>query len=126
MTVCLIHGSSIRCLDIYKIDPAIKELLKTQMQKGTMAITLKHSEGEIHLPDANVKRRIFQGDNLSPLLFCITIDHLSKLIKKENTSTTPSCSGPIPSQKSRANSVPGIIFFHLVFEMNFNYFHRFS
>ena len=34
-----------------------------------------------------------------------------------------SCSGPIPAQKARTNSVPGAIFSHL---MNFYYFHRFS
>ena len=42
------------------------------------------------------------------------------------TSTTPSCSGPIPAQMSRANSVPGAIFSHLMFEMNFYHFHHFS
>ena len=46
------------------------------------------------------------------------------------TSTTPSCSGPIPAQKSfdksQANSVLGDIFSHLMFEMNFYRFHRFS
>ena len=50
----------IRCLNIYKVDPAIKEILKTQMQKWTIDITLKHSEEEIHLPDVKVKRGIFQ------------------------------------------------------------------
>ena len=55
------HSWIIRCLDIYKIDPAIKEFLKTQMQKWTMDITLKHNEGEIHLPDVKVKRGIFQA-----------------------------------------------------------------
>ena len=45
---------------------------------------------------------------------------------KLQTSTTPSCSGPIPAQKSRANSVPGDIFSHLMFEMNLYHFHRFS
>ena len=46
--------------------------------------------------------------------------------KDKETSTTPSCSGPIPAQKSRANSVPGAIFSHLMFEMNFYHFHSFS
>ena len=78
------HSWILKCLDIYKISPPIKDFLKSQMQKWTMNITLRHTEGEIHLPDVKVKRGIFQGDSLSPLLFCIAIDPLSKLIKKES------------------------------------------
>ena len=46
--------------------------------------------------------------------------------KKQQTSTTPSCSGPIPAQRSRENSLPGAIFSHIMFEMNFYHFHSFS
>ena len=42
------------------------------------------------------------------------------------TGTTPSCSGPFPAQKSQANSAPGAVFPHLLLEMDFNYFYRFS
>ena len=42
---------------------------------------------------------------------------------KNKTSTTSSCSGPIPAQRSRANLVPGAIIYHLMFEMIFYYFH---
>ena len=48
-----------------------------------------------------------------------------KAIIKE-TSTTPSCSRPIPEQKIWTNSVPRVIFFNLMVEMEFNYFHHFS
>ena len=54
------------------------------------------------------------------------VSSILQAMKPTETSTTPSCSGPIPAQKSRANSVPGAIFSHLMFEMNFYYFHRFS
>ena len=42
------------------------------------------------------------------------------------TSTTPSCSGPIPAQKLRGNSVLGVIFSHTIPKMDFCYSHRFS
>ena len=42
------------------------------------------------------------------------------------TSTTPSCSGPIPAQKSRGNSVLGVVFSHTMPKMDFRYSHRFS
>ena len=47
-------------------------------------------------------------------------------IKKLKTSTTPSCSGPIPAQKSRCNSVLGVVFSHTMHRMDFHYSHCFS
>ena len=45
--------------------------------------------------------------------------------RKGLTTTTPSCSGPIPAQKSQASLEPGAVFSRLMLEMDFNYFHRF-
>ena len=42
------------------------------------------------------------------------------------TSTTPSCSRPIPTQKSRGNSVLGVLFSHTMPKKDFRYSHRFS
>ena len=42
------------------------------------------------------------------------------------TSTTPSCSVPIPAQKSRGNSVLGVVFSHRMPEKDFRYSYRFS
>ena len=39
-------------------------------------------------------------------------------------STTSSCNGPIPSQKSRGNSVLGVIFSHTMPRMDVHYSHR--
>ena len=46
--------------------------------------------------------------------------------KKIKTSTTPSCSGPIPAKRLRANSVPRAVFSHQMLKMDFYYFNRFS
>ena len=46
--------------------------------------------------------------------------------KQIKTSTTPSCSGPIPAQKSRGNSVLGVVFSNTMPKKDFRYSHRFS
>ena len=66
------------------MDDTLREFLKSQMSHWKTDITLNHSEGEIQIPGVKIKRGIFQGDSLSPLLFCLTIDPLSKLLKKQN------------------------------------------
>ena len=53
--------------------------------------------------------------NCMPILFI-------KREKKKETSTTPSCSGPIPAQKSLGNSVRGVLFSETMPKMD----HRFS
>ena len=61
-----------------------------------------------------------KNQNFEKLLkICLDID-------LKITSTTPSCSGPIPAQKSQASSVSGDKFSHLMFEMIFYHLHRFS
>ena len=44
----------------------------------------------------------------------------------QKTSTTLSCSGPIPAQESRGNSRLGVVFSHTIPKMDFRYSHRFS
>ena len=41
--------------------------------------------------------------------------------RKQRTSTTPSCSGPIPAQKSRGISVLGVVFSHMMSKMDFHF-----
>ena len=78
------HSWITRCLELYKVDDTLREFLQHHMSSWKTDITLRHSEGEIHMPDVKIKRGIFQGDSLSPLLFCLTIDPLSKLLKSKN------------------------------------------
>ena len=54
-----------------------------------------------------------------------TPDPDSVILTITKTSTTPSCSGPLPPLKIQCNSVPGVAFPHTMLKMNFYYSHRF-
>ena len=76
------HSWIIQCLELYKIHPVIREIMAAHIQMWQTTISLSHNKGKITIPDVKVKKGIFQGDSLSPLLFCLAIDPLSKLLKK--------------------------------------------
>ena len=76
------HSWMLRCLELYKIHPKIIQTLAAHMQMWQTSISLSHSKGKITIPEVKIRRGIFQGDSLSPLIFCLAIDPLSKLLKK--------------------------------------------
>ena len=78
------HTWILRCLELYKINDTLIQFLSNQMTTWKTNINLTHNSGEITIQDVRIKRGIFQGDSLSPLIFCLTLDPLSKLIKQEN------------------------------------------
>ena len=83
------HSWINRCLDLYKIDDSLRAFLASQMTRWETDITLTHNGGAIKVPNVKIKRGIFQGDSLSPLLFCLAIDPLSKLLKSEGKWIQP-------------------------------------
>ena len=73
-----------RCMQYYKISEETFNFIRNQMTKRVAMLTLNCKMGQKVIPDINLKKGIFQGDSLSPLLFCLTLDLLSKILNKQN------------------------------------------
>ena len=101
------HSWIMRCLELYKIDEEIRSFLSNQILKWKTTITLNHTEGQIVIPDIKIQRGIFQGDSLSPLLFCLTLDPLSKILKSFDMGYSMSRDR---SRKSNDNKINHLLF----------------
>ena len=59
------HSWIIKCLDFFRVAENIKSLLVNSMEKWKV----KLCSGSYELDEVEIKRVIFQGDSLSPLVF---------------------------------------------------------
>ena len=71
------HDWILRSLELYKVSPFISNFLRNSMSKWRTRLFLSHNEGVGESHAIKIKRGIFQGDSLSPLLFCISLIPLS-------------------------------------------------
>ena len=71
------HDWILKSLEMYKISPTITNFLKSSMSKWNTSLFLSHDAGITKSHPLKIKRGIFQGDSLSPLLFCISLIPLS-------------------------------------------------
>ena len=68
------------CMEIFGIAVNVRNFLQRSMGQWKLSLT---SNGE-DLGDVDVKRGIFQGDSLSPLLFVLSMIPLSLILRKVN------------------------------------------
>ena len=78
------HSWILKCLEMYNISEEVRSFIRTQMTKWKTSLKLNHSNGQVMIPNVKIKRGIFQGDSLSPLLFCLALDPLSKILKEHS------------------------------------------
>ncbi|XP_047488218.1 uncharacterized protein LOC125038695 [Penaeus chinensis] len=74
------HSWISECMEMFGIAGNVREFLQRSMVQWKLSLT---SNGE-ELGDVDVKRGIFQGDSLSPLLFVLSMIPLSSLLRKVN------------------------------------------
>ena len=72
------HSWINECLKLFGVAENVREFLKTGMENRKFALT---SNGE-DMGDVPVKRGIFQGDSLSPLVFFLCMIPLSLVLRK--------------------------------------------
>ena len=74
------HSWILKCLEMYNISPIMKEFIESSMKNWKTTLYLSHEEGTLTSREININSGIFQGDSLSPLLFCIALAPLSSLL----------------------------------------------
>ena len=72
------HSWIIECLDLFGVAENIKSLLVNSMEKWKVMLCSGNSE----LGVVEIKRGIFQGDSLSPLVFVLALIPLSLILRK--------------------------------------------
>ena len=70
------------CMKLFGIADNVRIFLEKSMKQWKLSLT---SNGE-DLGEVAVKREIFQGDSLSPLLFVLSMVPLPLILKKVNAS----------------------------------------
>jgi hypothetical protein len=78
------HSWLIGVLEIYKIDPMRINSLQPLMKKWTTTLQVKVKHNQIMTDMIHILRGIYQGNNLSPLWFCLALNPLSYLLNRTN------------------------------------------
>ena len=76
------HFWILRCLELFKISPTLINFLRSSIRMWETNLFLSHSNGILSSPGMKIKCGIFQGDSLSPLLFCMALMPPSKLLNQ--------------------------------------------
>ena len=77
------HSWILACLRMYKINPVLTTFIEASMRQWkTNMVLIDESGGVLETGPISIKRGIFQGDSLSPLLFTMSLNPLSRELQK--------------------------------------------
>ena len=74
------------CRERFKISPVLRGFLSHSMRMWKTILDLNTGENILNGGDININNDIFQGDSLSPILFCVALIPLSKLLNSTGYS----------------------------------------
>ena len=74
------HSWILKALEIFKISPVIINFISQSMTKWETELHLNHTGGALKSSPIKINCGIFQGDSLSPLLFCLALIPLSHML----------------------------------------------
>ena len=67
------HNWIIKSLELFKVSTIIVNFLKFNIRNRKTTLFLSHKSGNLKSNPVDIKCGIFQGDSLSPLLFCLAL-----------------------------------------------------
>ena len=76
------HSWLLQCLQLHKISPILCKFLSCVMKSWRTSMVLSYGNSTIKTRLMQIRRSIFQGDSLSPLLFCMALNPLSKELNR--------------------------------------------
>eukprot|EP00957_Ditylum_brightwellii_P199810 15232549-Ditylum_brightwellii.AAC.1 len=80
---CIVYVLYIICvLKLYKIDPIIIFFIEVNIPLWQTKLSLHHAGGIITTPEIYICSDIFQGDSFSPLIFCVGLFPLSRILNQ--------------------------------------------
>ena len=78
------HSWILACLTMFKVAVNIHNLIRNSMRSWTVELT----SGREMLGDVKIKKGVFQGDNLSPILFVLAMIPLSIVLNNIEAGDT--------------------------------------
>ena len=69
-------------LELYKICPTITRFMRENMKSWKTILHLNHDKDIITFRPIEIKSGVYQGESLSPLIFCLPLASLSSLLNK--------------------------------------------
>ena len=83
------HSWIIKCMALYKVHPKITNFTKSSMTRWKTNTTLVDKQGVLETAQNSIKQGIFQGYSLSLLLFAVSLNLLSKALKRLDYMNKP-------------------------------------